>query len=134
MTEDAALELQSKHIIALKADTALQAYIGQRVFDYIPRDTPYPYVAYFISNGEEWDHSDADGEVHSVSVHVYSDHEGTKEVRKILQVVHELLQDNTTHILTDHNLVNVRRTNKDVVQEDQVYHGIGQYRAVTEEA
>lgn len=133
MAEDAALELQKKHIALLRADVTLQGLIGQRVFDYVTRRTEYPYVVYLIDTSEEWDFSDADGEEHSITIHAYSDHEGSKEARNILNRVHELIQDVTTPVLTDHNFVNCRRTTKDMTREGQVYHGVALYRAVTEE-
>lgn len=133
MAEDPALELQKRHIALLRADAGLQALIGQRVFDYTSRRTDYPYIVYGIASDEEWDHVDADGEVQSVSIHVFSDEEGSSQARRILRLAHELVQDNTSLVLTDHNLVNCRRVSGDMVREDQVYHGIGLYRAVTEE-
>lgn len=133
MAEDSALELQKAHIALLKGDAGLQALIGQRVFDYVARNTTYPYIRYFNEGASEWDHSDADGETHLIQIHAFSDAEGSLEVRKILRVAHELIQGVTTLSLTDHNLVNCRRTGSDVFREGQVYHGIGLYRAVTEE-
>ena len=62
MAEDSALELQKAHIALLKGDAGLQAFIGQRVFDYVARNTDYPYIRYFNEGASEWDHSDADGE------------------------------------------------------------------------
>ncbi len=131
--EDAALELQKQHVALLRADTGLQALIDQRVFDYVARRTDYPYIVYTIANDEEWDYSDADGEVQSVTIHVFSDEEGSSEARRILRMAHELIQDNTGLSLTDHNLVNCRRVSGDMTREDQIYHAIGLYRAVTEE-
>lgn len=133
MAQDSSLSLQIAHIALLKADTGLAALVGTRIYSYIPRNTAYPYVEYFIQEANAWDDSSGDGEEHAITIRVHSELEGPKEAYQILRVVHELIQDNTTPVLTDHLLVNCRRTSKDMFREDQVYTGIGLYRAVTQE-
>lgn len=133
MANDASLELQTAHIAALRADATLQSLISQRVYDYIPRKTDYPYIVYHITEATEWDTTTDNGEEHAVYVHVWDDREGSKRARQIMQRVYELLHDVTTYSLTDHNLVNCRRVNRNMEREGQLYHGIGLFRAITEE-
>lgn len=133
MAEDAAEQLMKTHITALKADATISALVGNRIFDYIPRNTDYPYIIYHITDSDEWDTSTDDGEEHSVYVHVWDDKEGSKRAHQIMRAAKELLHDETSYSLTDHNLVNCRRVSKRMEREGQLYHGTTLFRAITEE-
>ncbi|UOF81701.1 hypothetical protein [Caudoviricetes sp.] len=133
MAQDSALSLQIAHIAALRADATLVSFVGTRVYDYVPEKSPYPYIVYHITDSDEWDTTTDNGDEHSVYVHVFDDAEGSKRARRIMQRVYELLHDVTTYPLTDHNLVNSRRVMRAMEREGQLYHGIGLFRAVTEE-
>jgi hypothetical protein len=134
MAEDSAEQLMKAHIAALRGDTTLRGFVSQRVYNYIPRDTEYPYVIYHIPNSDEWDGEGCNGEEHAVYVHVWDNKEGSKTARQIMQRIFELLHDATSYSLTDHNLVNCRRVSRTMVREGQLHHGVGIFRAVTEEA
>lgn len=133
MAQEAGLSLQIAHIAALRADATLQSFVGNRVYDYVPEKTAYPYLVYHITNSDEWDTTTDNGEEHSVYVHVFDDAEGSKRARQIMQRVYELLHDVTSYTLTNHRLVNSRRVMRAMEREGQLYHGIGLFRAVTEE-
>lgn len=132
--EDAGLQVQIAHIAALRADATIQSFCGQRVYNFAPRETVYPYITYHIPDSDEWDTTTDNGEEHSVYIHVWDDAEGSKRTRQIMQRVYELLHDVTSYSLTDHNLVNCRRINRAVDRDGQLYHGMAVFRTVTEEA
>lgn len=133
MAQDSSDQLTIAHIAALRADATLKGYVGQRVYDYVPENTAYPYLIYHITESDEWDTTSCEGEEHSVYVHVWDNKEGSKRTRLIMQRVYEVLHGITTYTLTDHNLVNCRRVSRTVEHEGQLYHGIAIFRAVTEE-
>lgn len=133
MAQDSALSLQIAHIAALKADATLVSFVGTKVYDYVPEKSAYPYLVYHIADSDEWDTTMDNGDEHSVYVHVFDDAEGSKRARRIMQRVYELLHDVTTYSLTDHKLVNSRRIMRAMEREGQLYHGIGLFRAITEE-
>lgn len=133
MAQDSALSLQIAHIAALKADATLVSLVGAKVYDYVPEKSAYPYLIYHITDSDEWDTTTDNGDEHSVYVHVFDDAEGSKRARRIMQRVYELLHDVTTYSLTDHQLVNSRRVMRAMEREGQLYHGIGLFRAITEE-
>ncbi len=133
MAQDSALSLQIAHIAALRADATLVSFVGTRVYDYVPEKSAYPYLVYHITDSDEWDTTTDNGDEHSVYVHVFDDAEGSKRARRIMQRVYELLHDVTTYPLTDHKLVNSRRVMRAMEREGQLYHGIGLFRAITEE-
>ena len=109
MAEDSGEQLMKAHIAALRADSTIQSFCGQRVYDYIPRGENYPYIVYHIPTSDEWDTTTDNGDEHTVYVHVWDDKEGSKRGRQIMQRIYELLHDMTSYILTDHYLVNCRR-------------------------
>lgn len=129
------IALQSAVIARLRADASLTTALGgaNKVFDYVPQRTAYPYVIYYETDRFEQDTSSGRSNEHIVSIHVFSDKEGSKQVQAILQLCDELLQDYTTALI-DHRLVNFKFVSADQVKEDQVYHAIAQYRAYTEES
>lgn len=133
MAQDSALSLQIAHIAALKADATLVSFVGTKVYDYVPEKSAYPYLVYHITDSDEWDTTTDNGDEHSVYVHVFDDAEGSKRARRIMQRVYELLHDVTTYSLTNHKLVNSRRVMRAMEREGQLYHGIGLFRAITEE-
>jgi len=134
MSEDASEQLMKAHIAALRGDPQIQTFCGQRVYDYLPRNTVEPYIVYHITDSNEWDTTTENGEEHAVYIHVWDDKEGSKRARQIMQRVYDLLHDVTSYSLTDHVLVNCRRVSRAMEREGQHYHGIGLFRAVTEEA
>lgn len=134
MAEDSSLQVQTAHIAALRADATIQSFCGTRVYDYVPENTAYPYIVYHIADSDEWDTTTENGDEHSVYVHVWSDGEGSKETRQLMNRIYEMFHDNASFILTDHVMVNSRRVMRATDREGQLYHGVSLFRVVTEEA
>lgn len=139
---DPALELQKSIRGVLVADSTLASLMGGAVkfFDYVPERESLPYIEYREGSTAEWDVDETGsatgfGREHTLTINVWSGYEGVKELRGILRRVYDLLQNNTSLSLVDHNLVNLRFMFDDVVREPdgQSYHGISQFRAITEE-
>ena len=134
MAEDAADQLMIAVIDELKLNAGLDILVVRRIFDYVPRNTEYPYITVHITDSGEWDTTSDNGEEHSLYIHAWDDKEGSKRVNQIMRFAFEQLHNSQANFtLTDHNLINIRRVNKQVVREGQLYHGIGLFRAVTEE-
>lgn len=133
MADDSALSLARAHLVLLRSDAQLATIVLDRIFDYIPRSIPYPFVIYHITNGDEWDTTCDNGEEHTVFIHAYDDYEGPKRARQVMRRVFELIHDKTNLPLVDHNLVNCRRVFHTMDREEQLYHGVSRYRAITEE-
>lgn len=133
MAESPQLAVQIAHIALLRADATIQGYVGSRVVDYIPRKSEYPYVIYQVTDDDEWDTDTDNGQEMSVYIHVWDDAEGTVRARRIMQRCYELLHNNVSTSLTDHNLVNCRRQRSFMERDGQLYHGMTIFRVVTEE-
>ena len=137
MVSSASWEVQKAIINRLTADTAIQNLVGNpaRVFDYATESVDFPYIEYKENSTQEWD-TDLDiGKEHTISLNVWSRAEGSKETWLILRAIESSLQDFTSLTLNDHNHVNMRFLFSDLVRDPdgQTYHGIAQYRIITEE-
>lgn len=142
MSNDPTIELQKAIRSVIKADATLATLMGGtvRFYDHVPERTDQPYIEYREGSTAAWDTSESGsstgfGKEHTISINVWSDYEGTKQMRQILRRVYDLLQNNTSMVLSGHKLVNLRFMFDDIVPEPdgQSYHGISQYRAITEE-
>lgn len=135
MAEDASYALQVAHRNALLAASAVTDLVSTRIYDYVPEREVFPYIELGASSTQEWDTSTDFGAQHLVTFHVWSRAEGKKEALAICRAIKETLRNNTALALTDHNLVNMQFLLSDVIRDNdgQSYHGVVQYRAITEE-
>ena len=101
------------------------------VFDDVPENTSYPYVVIgeetAINNGSK----DLDGLEYTLTVHVWSNYRGRREIKEIMQSVYENLHD-TAISVTGASLVNVRQEfNTTLAENDGITrHGVMRFRAV----
>ena len=123
--------------------------VSANVFDNVPKDHPYPY----ISMGN-WTAIDAatkskDGHQLTITLHIWSQYSGRKEVKNMMAQVYEALHNKTgddidvgsgdqnTNVavaaLTRFKLVNLRHEfSNDMVESDdgRTRHGVMRFRAV----
>lgn len=140
----AAWELQKAIKTALEADADLATAMGGSVsfFDYVPEREAMPYLEFDPSTNSEWDvtpydSSDGYGKEHQIMLHSWSSYEGHKETEAILDAIERALRDEVfMPTLTGHRLVNIRHQFSDRLPDPdrQAYHGVIQFRAVTEES
>lgn len=90
---DPALELQRTMVARLKADAAVSAAVGVRVYDHVPQDVSFPYV----SIGDIQILDDAAecviGTEAFVTIHVWSRSVGLVETRSIAAAVRGALHE-----------------------------------------
>jgi hypothetical protein len=139
--EDAAWELQRAMVAAALADAGLQTLMGNPVpaFDQVPERQPMPYLQYDEPGTAEWDVTPTEtdggfGHEHTIMIHVWSGYEGKKEINLIMRRL-ELIYRDFAASLTGHRLVNIRYQFSDRLRDpdNQAWHGVIQFRAVTEE-
>lgn len=133
MAADASDQLIRQIVNLLKQDATIHSFVADRIFNYVPRKSAYPYIVIHITDSDEWDTTTDDGEEHSIYVHVWDNKEGSQRANRVMRRTKELLHDVNTFPLIDHNLVNLHRLNKTMVREGQLYHGQQIFRAITEE-
>jgi uncharacterized protein DUF3168 len=92
---DADLELQGAIVQALKADPAVAALVGPRVYDTVPSNPPpqFPYISYGPSDMLEDDYDCITGQDISVQINAWSRAVGFPEVKRISDAVRAALHD-----------------------------------------
>ena len=105
MPADPDLELQGLIITRLKADAAVIALVGNRVYDSVPQGAPFPYISYGPSNVIEEDATCINGATHYLQVDGWSRAPGFPEAKKIAGAVRDCLHDVEGLTLTDNALV-----------------------------
>lgn len=141
---DPAFELQKAMRAAILGDDApggLQSLMGDPVplYDHVPENAAMPYIQHDEPGTAEWDVTPTEtdsgyGHEHTVMLHVWSAYEGKKEVSAILYRLEQLFRE-WSPSLTGHRLVNIRFQMSDRLRDPdgQAYHGVIQFRVVTEE-
>ena len=83
--------LQQAVFAALARDGTIAALAGGRVFDHVPRRTPFPYVVVGESRASDWSTKTEAGSEHALTIHVWSRAKGTRETRLVAQAVIDAL-------------------------------------------
>lgn len=132
----AAWELQKAIYSQLRADTDLRSLISNpvRCYDEVPEREQFPYIVIDEPSTLQWDTTGDYGKEHSTLIHVWSDYEGKKELNLVMDAIERSLREFSPS-LTNHNVVNFRLQMTDRLKEsdEQVRHGVMQFRVVTEE-
>lgn len=138
---DPAWELQKAIKAALEADATIITLMGASpaVFDHVPDKEPMPYIQLDEPGTADWDVTpteadDGYGKEHTAMIHVWSSYEGKQEINAIMRAI-ELALREFSPALDGHNVVNFRFQFADRLrdQDGQAYHGVIQFRAITEE-
>ncbi len=134
MSLNPALDLQGAIHAALTGHAGMLTSLdGPNVFDDVPQRTPFPYVTIGDIETRDWDTQTSTGHEHIVTLHVWSNHHGRKQVQTILGEIDDALDDRNLP-LQDHLLINLHVIFWSALRDldDQTYHGIVRLRAVTE--
>lgn len=133
-------EVQSSIYNLLKDDATLLAALPGGLFDYVPERATFPYGVYSDMDGKPWDTTTEYGDELIVQIGVFSRAEGRKEAKTAQRRIDVLLHDGEAAlraegVLTGHHLVSIRKILETVVKEPdgQHYHGVQQFRVITEE-
>jgi len=101
------------------------------VYDDVPQQSNYPYV----QMGEETSANNGtktlDGLEHTLTMHIWSQYRGRREIKTIMKSVYDLLH-NTAISVTGASLVNVRQEFSTTLSENDgiTRHGVIRFRAV----
>ena len=135
MTADSQWALQQAVFTALSGDSAVQALVGNpaRVYDHVPQDTTFPYVAMGEVAAADWDTKSEDGMDQTFMVHTWSRYRGMSEAKRIMGAVVDAL-DKVALSVTGHDLVQLRFEFSDTFLDEDglTRHGVQRFRALTE--
>ncbi|WP_454914985.1 DUF3168 domain-containing protein [Xanthobacter sediminis] len=119
---------------ALRADAAVAALVGGRIYDAVPADAVFPYVA--IGEAQTVDDGAAclDAAECFVTLHVWSRVKGAVEARRITSAVAAALDDAAFDLSPDHVLVEIASTGARTFLDPDglTTHGVVTIRALTE--
>ena len=131
---DPAAALQTAIIAALRADAAVAALVGARIFDRVPppEAAPYPYIVLadvqILDDG-----TDCRDQAESFTdLHCYSDKVGAMEVKRIAAAVRDVLHEQTLD-LDGHAMIDMRVRQTRYPRGDGVLsHAVLELRTLTE--
>ena len=101
------------------------------VFDDVPENTAYPYVVIGEETATNIDTKDKDAHEHTLSIHVWSQYRGRKEIKNIMSSVYTTLHKASITV-SGASLVNIRHEFENTLTEADgiTRHGIIRFRAV----
>src|SRR3954468_11425461 len=128
-----AFALQQAIFAALSSSPDLQALIGNRLFDFVPPDSAFPYVVLGDGSEADWSTATEDGTEHTIQIDVWSRQPGHREAKQIADVIRSVL-NNAALIVTGAALIDIRHVTTDFSREPdgQTFRARLTFRAVTE--
>ena len=125
-------ELQTAIYSALSVDSNLTSTLGASVFDEVPDQSSYPFVALGEETVVEYDTKDLDGASHTINIHVWSQYKGAKETKQIMDRIHTLLHDSSLSV-SGFNLIRMQFEFSDIMRDPDgvTRHGVMRFRAIT---
>tara|TARA_R100000734_G_C3291741_1_gene83487 strand:+ start:418 stop:828 length:411 start_codon:yes stop_codon:yes gene_type:complete len=101
------------------------------VFDDVPENTAYPYIVIGEETATNIDTKDKDAHEHTLTIHVWSQYRGRKEIKNIMSSVYTTLH-NASITVSGASLVNIRHEFENTLTEADgiTRHGVMRFRAV----
>ena len=101
------------------------------VFDDVPENTAYPYIVIGEETATNIDTKDKDAHEHTLTIHVWSQYRGRKEIKNIMSSVYTTLH-NASITVSGASLVNIRHEfERTLLESDGITrHGVIRFRAV----
>lgn len=124
-------ELQKAIFTALDGNVTGIDSASVSVYDDVPENTAYPYVILGEETSANSGTKSLDAIEHTLTLHVWSQYRGRREIKEIMQSVYSLLH-NTAITVTGASLVNIRQEfNNTLMENDGITrHGVMRFRAV----
>lgn len=124
-------QLQQAIYTALNSDNTLTDTLGATIVDDVPHGTSYPFVTIGDVRSSDYSTVDLIGGDLVVELHSWSQYKGSKEVKQMMDRLHDLLHDSNLGV-TGFNLVNLRFEFSDIVRDPDgvTRHGVMRFRAI----
>jgi len=127
--------LQQAIYATLAASPDLQALIGDppRLFDFVPRESDFPYVVIGDAIQSDWSTATEDGTEHQLTINAWSRSTGHKEVKAVAEIIRSSL-NNAALAISGATLIDIRHLATDFARQPdgQTYRASLRFRAVTE--
>ena len=124
-------QLQTAVFTALNNDNTLTSTYGATIADDVPHGTAYPFIEIGEVRASDYSTKDHTGGDLVIECHLWSQYKGSKEVKQMMDRVHDLLHDSNLSV-TGFNLVNLRFEFSDIVRDPDgvTRHGVMRFRAI----
>ena len=124
-------QLQKSIFTALNGNVTGVSSANIPIYDDVPEGSVYPYVVIGEETASNNGTKTLDGFEHTITLHVWSQYRGRREIKEIMQSVYEKLH-NTAITVTGASLVNIRQefSNTLAEQDGITRHGVMRFRAV----
>ena len=105
--------------------------ITTKVFDDVPEGTSYPYVIIGEETATNFGTKDKDANEHTLTIHVWSQYRGRKEIKNIMSQIYTILH-NTDITVSGASLVNISHEFEQTLLEADgiTRHGVMRFRVV----
>jgi|TARA_R100000084_G_C4652569_1_gene150756 hypothetical protein len=125
-------ELQTAVYSALSGDSNLTSTLGASVFDEVPDQSSFPFVALGEETVVPYDTFDLDGASHTLNIHIWSQYKGAKQTKQIMDRIHTLLHDSSLSV-SGFNLIRMQFEFSDIMRDPDgvTRHGVMRFRAIT---
>jgi len=123
--------LQEIIYTTLSNDNTLTNTRGAGVYDEVIEGSAFPYVSIGHETAVDYSTKDVAGAEYTVTLHIWSQYTGSKEVKQIIDRIHDLLHDSNLTV-TGFNLINVRFEFSDIMMDPDgiTRHGVMRFRAI----
>ena len=123
-------QLQQAIFSALNV-SAVTSDLSCGVFDDVPQNASYPYIALGEETAVDFSVKDIQGGDLTVNIHLWSQYKGSKETKQIMDKIHDLLH-NINLSVTGFNLINLRFEFSDIMRDPDgiTRHGVMRFRAI----
>lgn len=124
-------ELQKAIFTKLNGNVDGLAGANIPVYDDVPQQSNYPYVQIGEETSANNGTKTLDGIEHTLTMHIWSQYRGRREIKTIMKSVYDLLH-NTAISVSGASLVNVRQEFSTTLSENDgiTRHGVIRFRAV----
>ena len=101
------------------------------VFDDVPESTAYPYIVIGEETAIDSSAKDKDIFEHTLTIHIWSQYRGRRDIKEIMKQVHDTLHDSSLSV-TGASMVNMRQEFQTTLLEGDgiTRHGVMRFRAV----
>lgn len=101
------------------------------VFDDVPEETAYPYIVIGEETAIDGSAKDKDIFEHTLTIHIWSQYRGRRDIKEIMKQVHDLLHDSALSV-SGASMVNMRQEFQTTLLEGDgiTRHGVMRFRAV----
>ena len=119
-------DLQTILYSTLNGDSTLDGIVGNnKIFDNVPQDTSYPYVAIGDITAINRGTKTLDGNEYVLDIDVWSTYRGKKEISEAMERIYELLHEATYSVSGANMVVSQVRNTVTIVENDGITrHGV----------